>query len=610
MDLGAEAWIAVATLVVAAALFLTKLLPIGVTALSIPVVLVATGVISHPSDALRGFGNHAVIAIGSIFVVGGALQESGVATLVARGLQRVAKRSELRLLVFVMLAAALLSAFINNAAAVALLLPAVVALSRRTLVQPGRLLMPLAYSAVLGGTVTMIGTAPNLIVANSLREFAETDAFAGVQLLGVFDFALVGLPIVAVGVVYMATVGRRLLPERAVEDRLRDARLPEEVASSYGLTQNLFQMRVVEGSGVAGKTIAEAAIRSRYGLSIVMVVRPGAMGTHRYLHPTTDLLLLPEDRLYLDGEDVAAWNFAETELLQFGLAGPQTIEEMLGRGVTLAEVTVPPRSGVVGKSLRELEFRKRFHLGVLSLWRRGSIARKEGGAIPLQEGDVFLVSGHAESVDALARHPDFTVLTDQSLVEDVGRAPLAICLLLVALVPPIVGWLPISISALAAALLMVVTGCITSQGLRRAVDWKVLALIVGTVPLGVALQEQGVAAAAADGILSAVQGFGTPAVLAALFLLAAVVAMLSTNAASAVVVTPVAAQAALAGGLDLRVALLAVAYGCSCAFILPFAQWNLLVMGPGGYKSGDYLKVGLGLSLVVAVTAVGCLSLL
>ena len=610
MDLGAEAWIAVATLVVAAALFMTKLLPIGVTALSIPVVLVATGVISDPSDALRGFGNHAVIAIGSIFVVGGALQESGVATLVARGLQTVAGRSELRLMVLVMLASAMLSAFINNAAAVALLLPAAVALCRRTLVQPGRLLMPLAYAAVLGGTVTMIGTAPNLIIANSLRELTETEAFAGVELLGVFDFALVGLPVVAVGVLYMSTLGRRLLPQRAVEDRLRDARLPEEVASSYGLTQNLFQMRVVDGSGIAGQTISEAAIRSRYGLSIVMVVRPGAMGSHRYLAPTTDLKLLPNDRLYMDGDEVAAWEFAETEILQFGLAGPQTIEDMLGRGVTLAEVTVPPRSRAVGKSLRELQFRKRFHLGVISLWRRGASARKEGGGIPLEEGDVFLVSGHAESVDELGRHPDFTVLTDQSLVEDVGRAPLAIMLLLVALVPPIVGWLPISISALAAALLMVVSGCISPQGLRRAVDWKVLALIVGTVPLGVALQEQGVAAVAADGILSAVQGFGTPAVLAALFVLAAVVAMLSTNAASAVVVTPVAAQAALAGGLDLRVALLAVAYGCSCAFILPFAQWNLLVMAPGGYKAVDYLRVGIGLSLLMGATAVACLSLL
>lgn len=605
MDL--EPWIAVATLVVAAFLFITKLLPIGVTALSIPVVLVATGVISDPTDALKGFGNHAVIAIASIFVVGGALQESGVATLMARGLQRVAGRNEGWLLVVVMLATASLSAFVNNAAAVALLLPAVVALCRRTLIQPGRLLMPLAYAAVLGGTVTMIGTAPNLIIANLLHEMRHEATFAGVQELGVFDFAVVGIPIVVVGTLYMATVGRRLLPQRAVEDRLRDARLPEEVARSYGLMQNLFQMRVVPESNVAGRTIAEAAIRSRYGMSIVMVVRPGPMGSHRYLQPTTDLRIQPEDRLYLDGEDVAAWNLAESETLQFGLAGPKTIEEMLGRGVTLAEVTVPPRSPAIGHSLRELEFRKRFHLGVISLWRHGHAARREGGAVPLEEGDAFLVSGQTTAVESLGRNPDFIVLTDQSLVEDVGRAPLALGLLLVALVPPIVGWLPISISAMASALLMVVTGCISMSGLKRAIDWKVLALVVGTIPLGVALQEQGVAETVGRGIVLSVESLGTPALIASLYLIAAVAAMLSTNAAAAVIVTPVATAAAQVGGIDVRVALLAVAYGCSGGFALPFAQCNLLVMSPGGYRALDYLRVGLGMLLVVAVTVVSCL---
>lgn len=608
MDL--HAWIAVATLVVAAVLFFTKWLPIGVTALGIPVVLVATGVIAEPSDALKGFGNHAVIAIASIFVVGGALQESGVATLIARGLHRVAGRRDVALVVLVMLATALVSSFMSNAAAVALLLPAVVALSRRALVPPSRLLMPLAYAAVLGGTVTLIGTAPNLLVSNHLQELIDDGRLTATAPLGVFDFALVGIPILAMGILYMTTLGRRLLPQRNVEDRLRAARLPEEVARSYGLAQNLFQMRIVPESRVSGRTIAEAAIRSRYGLSILVVLRPGPMGSHRYLRPRTNLVLRPEDRLFLEGADVAAWTLAESETLQFGLAGPKTIEDMLGRGMTLAEVTVPPRSRVVGKTLREIHFRNRHHLGVISLWRRGASARKDVGGVPLEEGDVFLVSGHTESVEALGRNRDFIMLTDQSLVEDVGRAPLTIGILFVALLPPILGWLPISISALAAALLMVATGCISRQGLRRAMDWKVLALIVGTVPLGIALEEQGVSAAAADGILGIAPGLGAPAVLAALFLLAAAVAMLSTNAAAAVIVAPVATQAAFAGGVDPRTALLAVAYGCSCAFMLPFAQWNLLVMVPGDYRASDYLRVGFGLSVVTAVTAIACLVLL
>jgi di/tricarboxylate transporter len=596
-------WLAVATLVVAATLFVTKWLPLGVTALAIPVVLVVTGVIHDPRDALVGFGNHAVIAIGSVFVVGGALQESGVASLLGRGLYRLVGRSETGLVVLIMLATGALSAFMNNAAAVALLLPAAVSLSRRAMIPPSRVLMPLGFAAVLGGTVTVIGTAPNLLIADYL------EANVG-HPIGVFEFALVGVPILLTGILYMVTIGRRLLPYRSEEDRLREALVPEEVAQSYGISQNLFQMRVVPASGIAGKSLREAAIRTRYGLSVVMVVRPGKMGTQRYLEPSLDLVFEPEDRLYMEGEDVAAWNLAEAETLQFGLAGPQAIERMLGRGMTIAEVTIPPRSNVVGRSLREMGMRKRLKLNVLSLWRRGRPVRENAGGVPIEVGDAFLISGPVQRVLDLKKNPDFIVLTDQSTVEDVGRAPLAAALMLVAVLPPIFGWVPLSISALAAALAMVATGCISFDGLRRAVDFKVLALIVGTIPLGAALQEQHVADAAATGILHLSAPLGAAAVLTALFLLAALMAMLSTNAAAAVIVAPVAGQAALAAQISPNVALLAVGYGCSCAFMLPFAQCNLLVMGPGAYRARDFLWVGLGLSVVMAVTTVACLSFL
>ncbi|MFV1959260.1 MAG: SLC13 family permease [Planctomycetota bacterium] len=608
--MGLHAWIAVATLAAAAILFVTRRLPIGVTALGIPVVLVATGVISRPADALAGFGNQAVVAIGSIFVVGAALQESGVATLLARGLQRIGGRRETVLITLVMLATALLSSMMNNAAAVALLLPAVVTLARRAFLSPSRLLIPMAYAAVLGGTVTMIGTAPNLLVADSMRAMIEGGGASADQSIGVFTYALIGIPIVLTGVLYMTLVGRRFLPARSPEDRLREARLPEDVAQSYGLIENMFQFRVVPQSLVNGRTVAEAALRTRYGLSLMMVVRPGPMGTRRYLHPRADLVLEPDDRLYLQGDEVHAWNCAETELLQFGLAGPRTVERMLGRGMTLAEVSVPPRSQAVGHSLTDLHFRSQYHGNVLLLWRGGRTIHRDATQIPLEVGDVLLVTGSVEGVRELGRNPDFIVLTDQSAVEDVHRAPLAIALLLVALVPPILGWVPIAISALASALLMVVTGCLSRAGLRRAVDWKVLALIVGTIPLGAALESTGVASEVAGGILTLVAGHGEIAVLGALFALAAVTAMLSTNAAAAVIVMPGAVRAAGAAGMGPRLALLAVAFGCSTNFLSPFAQWNLLVMAPGGYRARDYLKVGVGQFLVFAAATLVCLALL
>jgi di/tricarboxylate transporter len=334
------------------------------------------------------------------------------------------------------------------------------------------------------------------------------------------------------------------------------------------------------------------------------------MGPERYLEPSLDLVFEPEDRLFLEGEDVAAWSLAEGETLQFGLAGPHAIERMLGRGMTIAEITIPPRSTVVGKTLREIGMRKHLKLNVLSLWRRGHPVRENAGGIPIEVGDAFLVSGSVQRVLDLKKNPDFIVLTDQSAVEDVGRAPLAAALTLVAVLPPIFGWLPLAISALAAALAMVATGCISLDGVRRAIDWKVLALFVGTIPLGAALEERHVADAAAAGILHVTAPMGTAAVLTALFLLAAVMSMLSTNAAGAIIVAPVAGQAALAAGISPTVALFAVAYGCSCVFLLPFAQCNLLVMGPGAYRARDFFWVGLGLSVVMGVTVITCLTLL
>ena len=228
---------------------------------------------------------------------------------------------------------------------------------------------------------------------------------------------------------------------------------------------------------------------------------------------------------------------------------------------------------------------------------------------PLEVGDALLVSGSQKGMRDLIRDPDFTVLTDQSIVEDVSRAPLAILLLLVAVLPPIFDFVPIPISALASALLMVLTGCLSLPGLQRAIDWKVLALIAGTIPLGLALHQRGVADAVGGGIVALSPALGRPGVLAALFLLAAFVANLSTNAAAAVIVSPVALSAANAAGIPAWGAFMAVAYGCSAAFLLPVVQWNLLVMSPGGYQTRDFLRVGAGQTVVLAVTAIALLAL-
>jgi di/tricarboxylate transporter len=534
-------------------------------------------------------------------VLGAGLKEAGVATLMARAIQRLGGHSEARLVVFIMLAAGLLSAFMSNAAVVAILLPVGMVLSRRSGVAPSRLLMPMAFAAVLGGTITLIGTAPNILVAGYL--VGDGAPYAGGTELHVFDFARVGVPLLLAGMLFMATIGRRMLPVVKPADRLAGTKLPEDVARSYELPMRLFELRVVEGSGVAGRTIGEADVRNRYDLSILMVRRPSAV-LDRWIEPEPTLELLPEDRLYMQGDEVAAWEFCESELLQFGLADAQAVERLLGHGTTLAEVAIPPHSRAVGRTLKDLHFRRRFGLNVLAILRRDSVVQESPREVLLEVGDCCLVSGPADRVHRLAAHPDYTVLTDLSEDEDVTRAPLAIALVVAALIPPILHDVPLAVSALGAALLMVATGCVSQRALRRAVDWNVIFLIVGTLPLGRALDQHHVASIAATWIADAGGLLGVTGMYGILFLVAAVLAVVTSNAAAAVIMAPVAAKAALSAGLDLKATLLVMGYGCSCAFVLPFAQCNLLVMAPGGYRTRDFVRVGLWMSLIMAAVTI------
>jgi len=605
MDLDHHGWIALGTLVVATTLFITKWLPIPLTALGIPVVLYATGVLPDANDALKGFGNQAALAIAAVFVLGAGLKECGVATLIARGLQRVGGGSETRLVIALMLACGALSAFMSNAAVVAILLPVGVVLSRRSGVATSRLLMPMAFAAVLGGTVTLIGTAPNFLVEDYLVR-GGSDLTQGIHLT-IFDFARVGVPILLTGILFMALVGRRLLPVVRAEDRLAAARLPEEVAQSFQVGETLFELLVAEGSTVAGKTLTQADIRSRYALDILMIYRPRSV-RRRWIEPDPDYQLQPGDILFAQGGEIAAWAFCEGELLQFGLADETAVNRILRHGATLAEVTLPPRSRAIGRTFADMNFRRRFGLNVIRIWRRSGTVPDTPRDVELEIGDTFLVAGPPERVRNLGGRPDFTVLTDLSESENVTRAPLAILLLLAALYLSVVHAVPLAMSAMGAALLMFATGAITLPVVKRAVDWKVIFLIVGTLPLGLALERHHVASIAATWIAEGGDAWGRTGVFAILFLVAAGLAVLTSNAAAAVIVAPVAARAAVAAGIDVKSALLVMCYGCSCAFLLPFAQCNILVMAPGGYRTSDYLRVGLLMSLVMAVTTIAMFS--
>jgi len=596
MDL--HAWIALGTLVVAVALFIGKVIPLAATALSIPIVLAATGTLDTP-DCLAGFGNKAVIALGGIFVLGAGLQESGVATIVARALERLGGRSPTRAIFVIMTAVAVLSAFMSNAATVAVFLPAVAVLARRTGIAPSQLMMPLAFAAVLGGTLTLIGTTPNLILGDLMLDQTGVG-------LGMFDFAPIGIPITAVGIAFMALVGWRMLPKRDPRAQLGGA-APSDLARQYGFGKNLYRLKVPAVSRVVGQSIVEVGFRKEYGLDVLTTLRAAKVG-HVAHDPRPEFEFEAGDVIYVEGETESAWRIAEDQTLQFGLTEPDEVESILGRGIALAEVTLAPRSTAVGKTLEELAFRDKHGLNVIAVWRANEVITGTA-QIRLKIGDAFLLAGPADRLRELALDRDYVVIGNGAdHVEDVRRAPLAVFFLLVAIVPPLMGWLPLAISALAAALLMIFTRCCTADGARRSFDVTILALLVGTIPLGIALEKTGVAAIMAESILDLKPLVGEHGLLACLFIVSAVLSTTSNNGAAAVILAPVAARAAAGATFDVEQAFLAVAYGASCAFVLPFAhQCNLMVMGSGGYTTRDFVRVGVPLSIIMAITTIALL---
>ncbi|EIM62632.1 SLC13 family permease [Desulfobacter postgatei] len=599
-----HAWIAVATLVAAMVLFISKLIPLEATALSIPVVLALTGTVNPAEAALRGFGNSAVISLGAIFVLSAGLKESGVATLMGRMLERFGGKKEWRLVLLIMVTTCVLSAIMSNAATVAVFLPAVLVLSRRANISPSRLMMPLGYAAILGGTLTLISTTSNLILGSELDRLSGGD-----KALGMFEFAVLGVPISVAGIAYMVLIGTRLIGKNRLDNTPRVGSFQERLKKRYNPEKKLFKLTIPSGSDLADATIEKASLGKRFQIEVVQIARKKGF-RKQFIDIRPDLKMHAGDVLFVDGRDEDAQRLAKVHSISIEIATEVELESLRGRGINMAEVLISPHSAFLDRTLIDISFRNVFGLSVLAILRSGKIIEKDVGATPLKLGDALLVYGPVRYFRKLEENNDLVLLDRQQSEEDVRHAPIALVLLAVALLPPVLGLFPLAVSALASALLMVATGCVSLRGAQKAIDFRILFLIIGTIPLGDALFQTGVAGKMAANLFPAQMSLGPFYVLGVLFVVSSLFSTASNNAAAAVILAPVAYPAAEASGIDVSKTFLAVAYGASCAFVLPFAhQCNLMTMGPGGYKTKDFIKVGVGLSLVMATTAVVLLAL-
>lgn len=580
--------------IAAIVLFVSERLPVDVVALLVVLAVVVSGLLTPP-EAFAGFASPAVIAVGAIFVVSGGLFQTGVAGRMGRFIVDLAGQSEARLIAVLMIGVALLSAAMNNVAATAVLLPVVIGISRQTGVAPSRLLIPLAYGAVMGGTLTLIGTPPNLIVSDLLRA-------RGLAPLGFFEITWVGLPFVLVGTIFMATIGRRLLPDRPSREKLRRTRLPEELLEIYHLPDYLYALNVPANSPVVGQTLAESAMRQEFGMTVLGVVRESG----RVMDPEPCEILKAKDRLLVEGGPRRLERAATSLGLEPGTTTSEEAELLLAGDTGLVEVTLAPRSSFEGRTLREVGFREKYGLTVLALWRGGEAIERDIASEPLKMGDVLLVQGSWRRFRVLRSEPGLIVLLgDEAVPRRTEKAPLAVAILLGMIVVVVAGIVPISVAALAAALLVILTGCVRMDEAYQAIEWSVVFVVAGTLPLGLAMEKSGATQWLADVALSGVADLGVLPVLAVLFVTTVGLNLAISNSATAVLVAPIAFTMAASHGLDPRPLVLAVALASSVAFATPIAhQSNLLVMGPGDYRSRDYARVGLPLSLVGFIVVV------
>ncbi|MDH3402367.1 MAG: SLC13 family permease [Acidobacteriota bacterium] len=753
-----------ALLVAMVYLFLTEKLPVDLTAFLGLVVLIFGGYLTA-GEAFTGFASPAVITMLSVFIVGAALLETGVADLIGGRIHSIVGDSEVRLIVVLMLVAGVLSAFMNNIAATAVLMPAVASIARRAGLAPGRLFMPLAFGAILGGTTTLVGTPPNILAAQMLSE-------RGLTPFSLFDFTPIGAVILAVGTIFMVTVGRKLLP--AGEARGPAGAKRRDLASVYQLQERLFSVRIPAASPLDGKTLGEsrfgnalrvkvlaivhkgkerlapqgdAVLRAgdvltvtgsasdledllqlrsldvertqltalptamqslsgvrarlaagspltghslremrfheRYGLVVLGIRHEGEL--HRTHLAEEDLLEgdeilalgegedLPErlgraglevlaagpgalaelqDQLCLIGipksSPLAGSTIAESRLgellgltivglirgddIRLGLsaretlaagdrllitAEPSRIERLVQVGeieleakaasplesedVGMVEVAVAPRSGVVGRTLTELDFRDRYGLLALALWREGRSLHVDFSHVPLRFGDALLLHGPRTRIQRLAEEPDFVVLSDTAqAARRTTRAPFALgCLLLmIGLVAS--GLQPIHVAAFTAASLAILFGTLTMQQAYRAIEWKAIFLVAAVLPVGMAMERTGAALLLAKTVATVAGPAGDYATLAALVLLASLLSQGLDGAPAVVLLAPVIVRTAEAMGTSPYPLMMGVGLAASAAFMTPFShKANLLVMGAGGYRSSDYLKVGTPLTVVL-----------
>ena len=576
-------------LVVAVVLFATEKIPVDVVGILLVIGLVLTNVLTV-QEGLSGFGDNVIITIAGLFILTGGLVKTGIVDLIGRRLYKIAGSNEFLLTALIMSVAAISASVLKNTTTTAMFLPVVIGLASRAKVPPSKLLMPLAFGAILGGSCTLIGTSTNLAVSGAMQRY-------GMEPYSMFELTPVGIIMVVVGLIYMLFVGRKLLPNLGGEDSFTE---------QYHIREYISEVLVLPGSHLIRKTLGEANLNLELDLNVLGIIR----GQEQRIAPTSNEHIAEGDLLIVEGTLANILNIKGEAGLEIKADFELNDRDLESGEIELFEIMVMRDSRLVGNTLKTINFRRSYDLTVLAINRHGETFLDKISSLRLKFGDVLLVQGNRRLIEP------FVVAGEMLLLEDVSTSSMrtekrrwAIAafglFLALSLSKLVIGFdVPLAIAVLLGVLLLLATRTVRHNEVYQLINFRLLVLIACMMSFGIAMEKTGADKYLAGLIVDYFQQYGATAVLAGFFVLTVALTQPMSNQAAALVVLPVAVKTAIALGLNPRTFVVAITFAASFSFITPLEPACVLVYTPGRYRFMDFVKIGTILTIVVFIVSI------
>ena len=584
-----EILIVLSLIVLAFSLFVTEKFPLDVTALLILSILLL-GKFLTPEEAISGFANPAVITIGLLFILSHALQKTRLLEYLIIRINKLVSRSRNLGLGVYLLTIGIASALMNNTAIVAIFMPVTIRLAHQYKISPSKLLIPLSYAAIMGGTLTLVGTSTNLLV-NAI--YIDN----GGEALGMFEFARYGWIPLIIGLAYIIWIAPLILPSRTITSSL---------TKSYHMAGYLTEMKISNDSPLVGKTCRERNINQNYDVMVLDIQREG----HLISTKVGEEIIQSGDILFVKGAVENFLRMKEVEKISLLTDEKLTQKELEQEDNVLMECMLTDKSDIIGKTLMQSNFRKRFRTFILAIRRDGSIIRKKVAHVILHTYDTLLIYGRRKQIDKLAINGDFILLGEvQAELVKSRYWWVSILVIISTIILAAFGILPILKGAIISAVILLMFKIISPNEAYQSIHWQVIILIAALIPLGIVIESTGTATFIGELISNTVVGFSTdiqPYILLGLiYLITMILTEVSSNTATAIIMTPIVMAVTNQIGIDPRPFIFAVCFAASASFITPVGyQTNLMVYGPGGYKFSDFIKVGMPLSIIFWLLAI------